>query len=98
MRGLSDEDAEKIKAKKLRKIVIVMTDGKSDNAARVGLALKELRDKGIIVIGIGITRGAQAIRKTYAPGALVCEQANQLAVVLSNLLAGYLQELRGKIA
>ena len=41
----------KIKEGELKKIVIVFTDGDSDNPERVQNVLKSLREKGVVAIG-----------------------------------------------
>ena len=87
------EEWKKIKDKKLRKVIIVLTDGKSDNKDRVRSILQEFEDAGVAVAGVGITSSGQSAESTYAPNGQVCENINQLAVVLSDLLKQYLKDL-----
>ena len=58
--------------------------------------LNQFRENDVVVIGIGITKAGEAIRNTYAPDGLVCEEANNLASTVGALLEKYLEELNGK--
>lgn len=93
LKNLSDEEREKLRSGKLRKIVIVMTDGESDDAARVQAVLGALREAGVIAFGIGITKGGKSALTTYAPEAKLCERVEGLAIVLSELLKEHLKSL-----
>ncbi len=90
--SISEEDVEKIEASRLKKIILVLSDGESDDAEKVQQYLRQLRDKGVIVRGVGITDAASSIKQTYKPHALICKQADQLGVVLAELLKEYLTE------
>jgi uncharacterized protein YegL len=72
---------------KVREIVIVFSDGASDNAGMVQTKLETLRGMGVKVIGVGITNEAKSILSTYAPDAQVCSDASQLPKTLQELLA-----------
>ena len=85
-KGISAEDETKIREKKMRKIIIVMSDGASDEPARVQKSLIGLREKGVSVVGVGITSEGAAIVSTYAPDGLVCDQTADLPRVLGELL------------
>src|SRR3989344_606170 len=85
-KGISAEDETKIREKKMRKIIIVMSDGASDEPARVQKSLIGLREKGVSVVGVGITSEGAAIVSTYAPDGLVCDQMADLPRVLGELL------------
>lgn len=90
---LTDEEVEKIQAGKLKKIVIPMTDGESSDASRLKRALERLREKGVIVIGVGITPAGKPALTTYAPEAQLCEKAEDLPLVLAELLKEHLRAL-----
>lgn len=90
---VTDEEWQKIKDKKLCKVIIVLTDGDSDSAARVQKTLHEFRDAGVAVAAIGVTASGKSAEKTYAPNGQVCENAGKLAVVLGDLLKDYLRDL-----
>jgi len=83
----------KIKIGELKKIVIVFTDGGSDDPARVQGALKNLRDSGVVAIGVGITAEGSPVLSTYAPNALVVEDVKRLPVVLGELLKEHLKDI-----
>lgn len=91
--GLTEEEIEKMQSKKLKKIVIVMTDGMSDDASLVQSALTDLREKGVIVIGIGVTVAGQSALTTYAPEARLCENTSDLASIIGELLKEHLNDL-----
>ncbi|OGJ02518.1 hypothetical protein A3G06_01265 [Candidatus Nomurabacteria bacterium RIFCSPLOWO2_12_FULL_46_14] len=91
--GVGPETREKIKEGILKKIVIVFTDGVSGNAVEVKRNSKLLREKGVIVIGVGITaEGAPAV-ETYAPEARLAETAEKLPFVLADLLKEHLADI-----
>jgi uncharacterized protein YegL len=90
---VTEEEWQKIKDRKLRKVIIVLTDGASDDSSRVQKSLKELETAGVAVIGIGITASGKSAEITYAPNGLVCVDVNQLSVVLAELLKNYLKDL-----
>lgn len=87
------DDWERIKEKKLRKIVIVLTDGDSSNSEELKTAIKDLREKGVVVIGVGITSAGASAEINYAPDGKICENASKLAVILGELLRSFLREL-----
>jgi len=91
--SLSSEDLEKLRSKKLKKIIIVTTDGDSDDSGRLKIILQKIRETGISVVGIGITKSGQSAKTAYAPDGQVCERSADLAVVLGDLLKKELQEL-----
>ena len=76
----------------LKKIVIVLSDGESADKSRVMNNLKKLRDKGVIVIGVGMTKSAMAIKNTYKPEAQVCLDVSKLPILLKELLEKYLSQ------
>lgn len=92
-KNLDEETKKKITEGELKKIVIVFTDGESNDADRTKKILKILRGKGVIVIGIGITKDGKAALKTYAPKARLAEKAEDLALVLAELLKEHLINL-----
>ncbi len=91
--GLSSETKQKITDGELKKIVIVFTDGNSDDPGRVQLALESLRDAGVVAVGVGITQDGAAALTTYAPEARLAEKAEHLARVLRELLQEHLVDV-----
>src|SRR3989338_1667801 len=93
MAGLDDEAKRKIKEGELKKIVVVFTDGDSNDKARVQRVLKELRDFGIVAAGVGITKDGKSAITTYAPTAYLAEQAEKLPVILADVLKDSLRDV-----
>ena len=91
--NLDNESKEKIKKGELKKIVIVFTDGGSDNPAEVQRILKDLRESGVVVIGVGITEAGKPVISTYAPKALMVKDVTKLPIVLGDLLKEHLKDL-----
>jgi hypothetical protein len=91
--NLDDKTKIKIKIGELKKIVIVFTDGGSDNPAKVQGVLKSLRDSGVVAIGVGITSKGSPVLSTYAPNALVVEDVSKLPITLGELLKDHLKDL-----
>lgn len=92
--GNLDENTKgKIKLGELKKIVIVFTDGGSDNPSRVQGVLKSLRDSGVVAIGVGITSEGSPVLSTYATHAQVVEDVHKLPIVLGALLKEHLKDL-----
>lgn len=92
-KNLDENTKGKIKIGELKKIVIVFTDGGSDNPARVQGVLKSLRDNGVVAIGVGITTEGSPVLSTYAPNARVVEEVQKLPIVLGELLKEHLKDL-----
>ncbi len=84
--NISEDLARQIEEGNVKKIVIVFTDGDSDDSERVKNVLKKLRDKKIIVIGVGITKDGKSALTTYSPDARLAETAGDLPVILAELL------------
>jgi hypothetical protein len=91
--AIPEEDWRELEEKKLRKIVIVLSDGDSHGPDSVQKVIKEMREKGITVVGVGITNAANSIKTTYAPDAKVCPKAGDLGATLGKLLEEYLKDL-----
>ena len=91
--NLTENIKNKIKIGELKKIVIVFTDGGSDNPGRVQGVLKSLRDGGVVAIGVGITSEGTPVLSTYAPNALVVEEVSKLPIILGELLKEHLKDL-----
>lgn len=88
--GMKKETIEKIQLGELKKIVIVFTDGESDDTSQVTRILSELRLKDVVVIGVGITESGSPVLTTYAPEAVVANRAEDLPSVLAQILHKHL--------
>lgn len=92
-KNLDENSKRKITLGELKKVVIVFTDGDSDDPARVMGVLKSLRDNGVVTIGVGITSEGAPVLSTYAPNAQVVEDVQKLPIVLGELLKEHLKDL-----
>lgn len=91
--GIDEEAERKIKEGQLKKIVIVFTDGGSDDKKRVSKVLTDLRSKGVEVIGIGISQEGEPALTTYAPNVRLAERAEQLSSILADVLKDNLADV-----
>jgi hypothetical protein len=73
--------------------VIVFTDGMSHGVQQVKDALGNLRSKGVVAIGVGITKEGEPALDTYAPDAKLAETAEKLSIVLGDLLKEHLADI-----
>ena len=91
--GINENFKLRIVEGEVKKIVIVFTDGESDNPQRVKNILGKLRKEGIIAVGVGLTEDGKAALDTYAPGARLAETAPKLPFVLGDLLKEHLADI-----
>jgi hypothetical protein len=91
--GINEAVKEKMKEGELKKIVFVFTDGDSDDVDKVATVLKSLREKGVVVVGIGITEDGKSALTTYAPNAQVAKRASDLTIVVGEQLKEHLANL-----
>lgn len=91
--GIDEETARKIAEGELKKIVIVFTDGDSNDPAKVKNALEKLRGRGVMVIGVGVTKEGRSALTTYAPEARLAEKAEDLPRILGDVLKEYLADV-----
>lgn len=90
---LSEDTERKIKDGEIKKIVIVFTDGESDDDERVHRVLEVLSAKGVVVVGVGITESGRAALDTYAPNARLAPRAEHLPAVLADILKEHLKSV-----
>ncbi len=91
--GIDGGQRKRMKEGELKKIVIVFTDGDSDKPAEVQNKLNKLKEDGVVVIGIGMTKNGRSVLTTYAPNALVVEDISRLPLVVGELLKEHLRDL-----
>lgn len=84
---------DKIKTGKLRKFVIILTDGMVGNLGATRAGLDSLRQLGVVVAGVGMTSGGEDAVKTYAPDGRVCYDVSNLPKTLEEMLSEYLGSL-----
>ncbi len=70
-----------------------MTDGGSNNPVEVQNRLKSLQEKGVIIVGIGITESGEPALETYAPKSVLAKEVKDLPAVLANILKEHLADL-----
>lgn len=83
----------RIKSGKLRKFVIVLTDGQVGDYAATRREVEKLRELGVVVAGVGMTRDGEDAVKTYAPDGKVCYDVSKLPKTLEDMLSEYLGTL-----
>lgn len=83
----------RIKSGKLRKFVIMLTDGQVGNYDATRSQIQKIRDLGVVVAGVGITADGEDAVRTYAPDGQVAKEAGDLPKTLGDLLAQYLGQL-----
>lgn len=87
------EQEKELKEKTLRKVVVILSDGESENPERVQKTLKELRRKGVIVLGLGMTDSGVAVMNTYAPDASVVKDIRILPKEVQKIILKYTKDL-----
>ena len=92
-KSLTPEYEEELKSKRKRKVIVVLSDGESQDAARVQRSCEKLRQRGIIVLGFGMTASGQAIKETYKPDAEVIEDIRTLPKAMQKVILKYTQDL-----
>lgn len=92
-KNIDKDTIEKIKEGELKKILIIFTDGGSDDEAKVQEALKSLKEKGVVIVCIGITESGKPAIKTYAPFGRLAEKAEDLSVILAEVLKEHLSDI-----
>jgi hypothetical protein len=92
-KSLTLEYEEELKNKRKRKVVVVLSDGESQDAARVQSVCERLRQKGVIVSAFGMTSSGQAVKETYKPDAEVIEDIRELPKAMQNIILKYASDL-----
>jgi len=92
-KSLTSEYEEELRNKRKRKVIVVLSDGDSQDAARVQRSCENLRKKGIIILGFGMTASGQAVKETYKPDAEVIEDIRTLPKAMQKVIIKYVQDL-----
>lgn len=92
-KSLTSEYEEELRSKRKRKVIVVLSDGDSQDASRVQQTCERLRKKGIIILGFGMTASGQAVKETYKPDAEVIEDIRTLPKAMQKVIIKYIQDL-----
>jgi hypothetical protein len=92
-KSINEDYAKELKEKRKRRVVVVLSDGESQDSGRVQRALDNLRKKGVIVSAFGMTSSGQAVKETYKPDAEVIEDIRQLPKAMQNIILKYVSDL-----
>ena len=92
-KSLTSEYEEELRSKRKRKVIVVLSDGGSQDANRVQQTCERLRKKGIIILGFGMTASGQAVKETYKPDAEVIEDIRTLPKAMQKIIIKYIQDL-----
>lgn len=93
LESITPEYEKELKEKLRRKVVMILSDGESENSSRVQRALQELRRKGVVTLGLGMTESGAAVKETYKPDAEVIEDIRQLPAAVQKVILKYTQDL-----
>ena len=93
LKSITPEQEKELKEKTLRKVVAVLSDGESENPGRVETILQQLRNKGVIVFGLGMTESGSAVKDTYKPDAEVIQDIRQLPQAVQKVILKYTQDI-----
>lgn len=85
--------AQELASGKRREIVIVLTDGDSNDETKLKLNIKKLREMGVKVVGLGMTKEAQSVSNVYSPDGRICEEVRDLPTAFKEMLEEYLDTL-----
>jgi len=99
MKWYSHEHLQEIQSWKTKKIIIVMSDGWSDDATKMKEKIKILRNMWVLVYGVGVTSSGspivdlfQSTNQSLGYGQ-VCEDVGNLAQTLKDILWMHLEKL-----
>ncbi len=85
--------AAELASGKRREILIVLSDGESDQPLIAQQKISTLRQLGVKVIGLGMTQEAQGILTTYSPDGRICYNIGDLPNTLKDMLKEFLDAL-----
>lgn len=93
LESITPEYEKELLGKTKRKVVVALSDGQSQDSERVQRVLKELRRRGVIVFGLGMTESGADVKETYRPDAEVIEDIRQLPKAVQKIILKYTQDI-----
>jgi hypothetical protein len=99
MKWYSREHLQEIQTWKTIKIIIVLSDWGSDDPEKMKSKIKALRDKWVLVYGIGITSSGKPVENLFDATdknlwyGQVCEHVEHLAQTLKDILWMHIEKL-----
>lgn len=93
LKSITPQYEKELKEKTRRKVVVVLSDGSSEDAERVQKALSALRSKSVVVLGLGMTESGEPILETYRPDAQVIKDIKDLPNAVKKVILKYTQTI-----
>lgn len=91
--GVSEDERLRMKQGELKKIVLVITDGESNDSAALKESIAKLRSQGAVVVGVGVGTDATSVTVNYAPQGRLVQNPARLAGVLAEVLKEHLADI-----
>ena len=93
LNSITPEQERELREKLRRKVIVVLSDGESQDSGKVQAVLLQLRNKGVICLGLGMTESGQAVKETYKPDAEVITDIKTLPQAVQKVILKYTQDL-----
>lgn len=93
LNSITPEQERELREKLRRKVIVVLSDGESQDSGKVQAVLLQLRNKGVICLGLGMTESGQAVKETYKPDAEVITDIKALPQAVQKVILKYTQDL-----
>lgn len=91
--GVSEDERSRMKQGELKKIVLVITDGESNDSGALKESIAKLRAQGAVVVGVGVGTDATSVTANYAPLGRLVQDPARLAGVLAEVLKEHLADV-----
>jgi len=85
-KSITSEYEQELRSKTRRKVVVVLSDGASGNQERYMKTFKELEQRGVIMVDLGMLTSAR-------PGAEVIDDIKKLPQAVQKVILKYIQDL-----
>jgi len=93
LNSITPEQERELREKLRRKVVVVLSDGESQDAGKVQEVLLQLRKKGVICLGLGMTESGTAVQETYKPDAEVITDITTLPQAVQKVILKHIEDL-----